>query len=244
MRVFILVQPPFMAPADALHWAKRSLDFAFDCGATAVTLIPTRGGNGAMEELALQGEFLPPRLEVVEAAVEYGMARERGRVFADVWNIENIPSCPKLPGTTHRAFAGHESFSSHLAVCELRILRKPLNANYDIAVVGSGFGGSLLAMIAQPAGALGGAAGKRQTPALCHRGIVDAIIEHFAGRIERALRSWRNCGALQVGELAAELSADGLRVEAGIHVLSTHARRASRGRYGSSAATAGGGKPA
>lgn len=95
LRVFILVQPPFMAPADALHWAKRSLDFAFECEATAATLIPTRGGNGAMEELALQGEFLPPRLEVVEAAVEYGMARERGRVFADVWNIENIPSCAK-----------------------------------------------------------------------------------------------------------------------------------------------------
>ena len=51
LRVFILVQPPFMKAEESLHWAQRSTDFAFDCGATAATLIPTRGGNGAMEEI-------------------------------------------------------------------------------------------------------------------------------------------------------------------------------------------------
>ena len=62
LRVFILVKPPFMREEEALDWAERSLDFAFDCGATAATLIPTRAGNGAMEELAGIGEFSPPRL--------------------------------------------------------------------------------------------------------------------------------------------------------------------------------------
>ena len=52
LRVFILVKPPFMREEEALDWAERSLDFAFDCGATAATLIPTRAGNGAMEELS------------------------------------------------------------------------------------------------------------------------------------------------------------------------------------------------
>src|SRR5580698_6674305 len=51
LRAFILVQPPFMKPDESLHWAQRSLDFAFDCGATAASLIPARGGNGAMETL-------------------------------------------------------------------------------------------------------------------------------------------------------------------------------------------------
>ena len=36
LRVFILVQPPFMDPAESLHWAERSLDFAFTCGATEI----------------------------------------------------------------------------------------------------------------------------------------------------------------------------------------------------------------
>jgi radical SAM enzyme (TIGR01210 family) len=91
LRVFILVQPPFMQPAEALDWARRSLDFAFDCGATAATLIPTRGGNGAMEILAREGEFAPPALEVVEAAAEYGIGLNKGRVFVDLWDVSAKP---------------------------------------------------------------------------------------------------------------------------------------------------------
>ena len=94
LRVFVLVQPPFMPPHEAVLWAQRSVDFAFDCGATAVTLIPTRGGNGAMEALAADQQFSPPRLETLEESLSYGLGLKRGRVFADLWNAENIPSCP------------------------------------------------------------------------------------------------------------------------------------------------------
>ena len=95
LRVFILVQPPFMKPEESLHWAQRSLDFAFDCGATAATLIPTRGGNGAMETLAQQGEFVPPTLKTVEDAGHYGLGQMRGRVFVDLWNMSNASMhCP------------------------------------------------------------------------------------------------------------------------------------------------------
>jgi radical SAM enzyme (TIGR01210 family) len=93
LRVFVLVQPPFMPPEESLPWAKRSLDFAFDCGATAVTLIPTRGGNGAMEALAAENQFAPPSLETLEAAMTYGLALKRGRVFADLWDIDQVRSC-------------------------------------------------------------------------------------------------------------------------------------------------------
>lgn len=95
LRVFILVQPPFMKPEEALQWAERSLDFAFDCGATAASLIPTRGGNGAMESLADSGEFSPPDLALVEAAEEYGLNLRRGRVFTDLWDVKRRAECPQ-----------------------------------------------------------------------------------------------------------------------------------------------------
>ena len=85
LRVFILVKPPFMREEEAVEWSSRSVDFAFDCGATAITLIPTRGGNGAVEELG----FAPPRLETLEAAFEYGLGLRRGRVFVDLWDVRS-----------------------------------------------------------------------------------------------------------------------------------------------------------
>lgn len=94
LRAFILVQPPFMKPNESLHWAQRSLDFAFGCGAAAASLIPTRGGNGAMESLANAGDFVPPRLATFEAATEYGIRLQRGRVFSDLWDLRRgTPSC-------------------------------------------------------------------------------------------------------------------------------------------------------
>jgi radical SAM enzyme (TIGR01210 family) len=93
LRVFVLVQPPFVPRDEALYWAERSIDFAFDCKASVVTLIPTRAGNGAMDALHRAGEFHPPDLFTLEKAVEYGVSLQRGRVFADLWEIERIATC-------------------------------------------------------------------------------------------------------------------------------------------------------
>ena len=87
VRAFILVRPPFLTDAEGLEWAKRSLDFAFAAGVQCCSLIPTRAGNGAMEELAAQGHFAPPSLDAVEAAFEYGLSLRAGRVFVDLWDI-------------------------------------------------------------------------------------------------------------------------------------------------------------
>jgi len=73
LRVFILVKPPFqLADAEALEWCRKSIDLAFDCRARVVSLIPTRPGNGALESLALQGQFTPPSLDLLETALDYG----------------------------------------------------------------------------------------------------------------------------------------------------------------------------
>jgi radical SAM enzyme (TIGR01210 family) len=93
LRVFILVKPPFLNEAEALEWACRSIDFAFDEGATVASLIPTRFGNGALEALADRGEFSMPRLETLESAMDYGVARQRGQVFSDLWDLEKFSNC-------------------------------------------------------------------------------------------------------------------------------------------------------
>ena len=93
LRIFILVKPPFMQEEAAVEWATRSLEFAFTCGATAATLIPTRGGNGAMEELAEAGLFAPPKLATLEAAMTNGIALKKGRVFADLWDVRRTALC-------------------------------------------------------------------------------------------------------------------------------------------------------
>jgi radical SAM enzyme (TIGR01210 family) len=94
LRVFILIKPPFMREEQAVEWSAHSLDFAFDCRATAATLISTRAGNGALDDLAKIGDFSPPSLRVVEAAFEYGLSLARGRVFVDLWDVEQAASCP------------------------------------------------------------------------------------------------------------------------------------------------------
>jgi radical SAM enzyme (TIGR01210 family) len=93
LRVFVLMKPPFLDEAEALGWAKRSIDFAFDCGAGVASLIPTRLGNGALEALAATGDFSPPRLSALEEAAAYGVQLRRGRVFADLWDLERFSDC-------------------------------------------------------------------------------------------------------------------------------------------------------
>lgn len=103
VRAFVLVQPPFLAETEAVEWAVRSTRFAFDCGASVVSLIPTRPGNGALEALARRGEFCPPRLATLEAAAEAGVRMRCGRVFADVWDLGPFSQCPAcLPARTER----------------------------------------------------------------------------------------------------------------------------------------------
>ena len=95
LRVFVLVRPPFMSEAEGVEWAVKSAEFAFSCGATAVSLIPTRAGNGAMEKLQTTGEFAPPSLKSLEEALSAGIALGRGRVFADTWGLETFSQCPR-----------------------------------------------------------------------------------------------------------------------------------------------------
>ncbi len=102
LRVFILLRPPFLSEEEGLFWAKRSLDFAFECGASVCCVIPVRGGNGAMEQLSAEGVYSPPRIASLEEAVLYGLSLGQGRVFADLWDIERFAETPEDHATLSR----------------------------------------------------------------------------------------------------------------------------------------------
>lgn len=94
LRAFVLVQPPFEAIGEAVDWAVRSVQHAWDVGARVVSLIPVRGGNGAMEALQASGEFRPPDLATLESALEAGLRSKRGLLMADTWDLEPFSDCP------------------------------------------------------------------------------------------------------------------------------------------------------
>jgi archaeosine synthase beta-subunit len=93
VRAFVLLRPPFLDERDGVVWAKRSIEFAFEAGVECCAVIPTRSGNGAMEELERRGQFAPPRLRSLEEALEFGIGLKVGRVFADMWDIEKLHPC-------------------------------------------------------------------------------------------------------------------------------------------------------
>jgi uncharacterized Fe-S cluster-containing MiaB family protein len=104
LRVFILLRPPFMTESEGVEWACRSLALAADCGATACSIIPTRGGNGAME--ALGSDAAPPSLRSLERVLEHGLSMAGGmRVFADLWDVARLFDCECSPARAGRIAA-------------------------------------------------------------------------------------------------------------------------------------------
>jgi hypothetical protein len=96
LRVFLLVSPPFVPKDEQDEWLLRSVDLACEAGATAVSLIPTRPGNGALDALEEGGLFRRPSLPDLERSLTLALARVAGgetRVFADLWDVERFAEC-------------------------------------------------------------------------------------------------------------------------------------------------------
>jgi len=94
LRTFILLGPPGHFGSQRTEWARRSIDFAFSMGAECCVVIPVRPGNGIVDALETQGLYSPTNLAELESAVAYGVRAGRGRVFADLWDVERIAGCP------------------------------------------------------------------------------------------------------------------------------------------------------
>jgi radical SAM enzyme (TIGR01210 family) len=96
VRVFILLKPPFVAEEEGVEWALRSIEHAFSQGARVCCVIPTRDGNGIMEQLGQQGLYAPPKLNSLERVQLEALQRyaEQGRVFVDLWDAQRFATCP------------------------------------------------------------------------------------------------------------------------------------------------------
>jgi archaeosine synthase beta-subunit len=94
-RAFVLLRPPFLSESEGVFWAERSIDYAFSIGVECCTVIPVRGGNGAMDQLLEKGQFSPPDIHSLETVLEYGLGLNAGRVFVDVWDLGTFSDCDK-----------------------------------------------------------------------------------------------------------------------------------------------------
>jgi radical SAM enzyme (TIGR01210 family) len=98
VRAFVLSALPFAGRRESVHWASRSAEFAFDSGASTVTVIQTRTGNGALDALERRGLFRPPDLGMLEeiSGLGLGLASSRAlrRFFVDTWDLPPAGSCP------------------------------------------------------------------------------------------------------------------------------------------------------
>jgi len=95
VRAFILLKPPSLGEEEGVKWAIESMEFAFESGVQCCSVIPTRASNGIMEQLQDQGLFEPPRLESMETVLAAGLGMKCGRVFMDLWEAEQLYSCPE-----------------------------------------------------------------------------------------------------------------------------------------------------
>lgn len=95
VRAFALIQPPFEPPETAVPAAVDCVTFAGRAGASVISLIPTRGGNGAMERLAAYGLFEPPSLATIERAFIAALSHASAslRVFLDAWDLGGFAAC-------------------------------------------------------------------------------------------------------------------------------------------------------
>ena len=103
LRTFVLVHPPFVPAAETAYWTSRSVAFALRCRSNVVALIPTRPGNGAVEHLAVLGEFEEATFAALESALDDAIAQTDAqgagaRIFADVWDADRFLQCAGCRG--------------------------------------------------------------------------------------------------------------------------------------------------
>ncbi len=93
LRVFVLLGVPCVPAKESVEWTVRTVEYAVERGASIVSIIPLRGGNGEMERLQALGEFTPPTLAQLEEALDRCLQHTSTVVTADLWDVERMPAC-------------------------------------------------------------------------------------------------------------------------------------------------------
>jgi hypothetical protein len=93
LRVFALLGAPHAPFHESVEWTVRTVEYAVDRGASVVSIIPVRGGNGEMERLQSLGHFTAPTLSQLEHTLDLCMPFTSTVVTADLWDVERLPAC-------------------------------------------------------------------------------------------------------------------------------------------------------
>jgi radical SAM enzyme (TIGR01210 family) len=93
LRVFVLLGAAYVPAHESIAWTLRTVEYAAERGASVVSIIPVRGGNGEMERLRELGHFTPPRLPQLEAVLDTCSSFADTVVTADLWDVERLPGC-------------------------------------------------------------------------------------------------------------------------------------------------------
>jgi len=93
LRAFVLLGASHVPDEESVAWTVRTVEYAVQCGAAVVSIIPVRGGNGEMERLRALGLFTPPTLVQLEATLDRCLALAPTVVAADLWDVRLLPAC-------------------------------------------------------------------------------------------------------------------------------------------------------
>ena len=90
VRLFVLLRPPGLSEAAGIEWCLASIDAARSWGARHVSIIPVRGGNGAMEHLQAKGIFEPPLASSLERVLSDSVSKSSMVIAADLWDWQRL----------------------------------------------------------------------------------------------------------------------------------------------------------
>jgi archaeosine synthase beta-subunit len=93
LRVFVLLGSPYVPADESVAWTVRTVEYAAEQGASVVSIIPVRGGNGELERLRGLGQFTAPTLSQLEESLDLSLQFTSTVVTADLWDAERLPAC-------------------------------------------------------------------------------------------------------------------------------------------------------
>jgi hypothetical protein len=93
LRVFVLLGPPYVPFDESIGWTVRTVEYAVEHGASVVSIIPVRGGNGELERLQQSGVFIPPSLSQLEQSLDECLKFSDATITADLWDADRLPAC-------------------------------------------------------------------------------------------------------------------------------------------------------
>ena len=123
LRVFVLLGAPYVPVDESVAWTVRTVEYAVERGASVVSIIPVRGGNGELERLQGLGHFTPPTLLQLEESLDRSLQFTSAVVTADLWDVDRLTRVRALPRRARGAAATRESQRPSGVASLLRLLR-------------------------------------------------------------------------------------------------------------------------